>query len=137
MVGHRWRTLTAAAGLSGLRLHGLQHFYASGLIDSGCDVVTVQRALDQAPATTTLSTYSHLWPTPEDRTRDAAQQLFADSWAGCGPGGLYRPLTCGFTRLYTLKRNVAGVFDLGWLTSKYVSDLGLCCWSLMVAHGRN
>ena len=82
-VGHRWRTATAAAGVTGLRLHDLRHFYASGLIASGCDVVTVQRALGHASATTTLSTYSHLWPSAEDRTRAAAQALLADS---CGPG---------------------------------------------------
>lgn len=78
-VGYRWRTATAAAGVSGLRLHDLRHFYASGLIASGCDVVTVQRALGHASATTTLSTYSHLWPSAEDRTRAAAQALFAES----------------------------------------------------------
>jgi integrase len=80
-VGHRWRTATAAAGITGLRLHDLRHFYASGLIPSGCDVVTVQRALGHASATTTLSTYSHLWPSAEDRTRAAAQTLLAES---CG-----------------------------------------------------
>ena len=80
-VGHRWRTATAAAGVTGLRLHDLRHFYASGLIASGCDVVTVQRALGHASATTTLSTYSHLWPSAEDRTRAAAQTLLAES---CG-----------------------------------------------------
>jgi integrase len=63
--------------------HDLRHFYASGLIASGCDVVTVQRALGHASATTTLNTYSHLWPTAEDRTRRAAEELFADS---CGLG---------------------------------------------------
>ena len=62
-------------------MHDLRHFYASGLIASGCDVVTVQRALGHASATTTLSTYSHLWPTAEDRTRKAAEAMFADS---CG-----------------------------------------------------
>lgn len=41
----------------------------------GCDVVTVQRALGHAKATTTLSTYSHLWPSAEDRTRTAAGNL--------------------------------------------------------------
>ena len=75
------RTATAAAGVTGLRLHDLRHFYASGLIASGCDVVTVQRALGHASATTTLSTYSHLWPSAEDRTRTAAQTLLAES---CG-----------------------------------------------------
>jgi integrase len=82
-VGYRWRTTTAAAGITGLRLHDLRHFYASGLIASGCDVVTVQRALGHASATTTLNTYSHLWPSAEDRTRAAAQALLADS---CGLG---------------------------------------------------
>jgi integrase len=80
-VGHRWRTTLAASGLPGVKLHDLRHFYASGLIASGCDVVTVQRALGHASATTTLNTYSHLWPTAEDRTRRAAEELFADS---CG-----------------------------------------------------
>ncbi len=79
-VGHRWRTATTAAGVSGLRLHDLRHFYASGLIASGCDVVTVQRALEHSSATTTLSTYSHLWPSAEDRTRAAAQAMLAESY---------------------------------------------------------
>jgi integrase len=80
-VGYRWRTTIAAAGIAGLRLHDLRHFYASGLIAAGCDVVTAQRALGHASATTTLNTYSHLWPSAEDRTRTAAQALLADS---CG-----------------------------------------------------
>jgi integrase len=61
--------------VSGLRLHDLRHFYASGLIAAGCDVVTVQRALGHASATTTLRTYAHLWPTAEDRTRAATADL--------------------------------------------------------------
>jgi integrase len=65
------------AGLKDIKLHDLRHFYASGLIAQGCDVVTVQRALGHATATTTLNTYSHLWPTAEDRTRKAAQAMMA------------------------------------------------------------
>ncbi len=61
--------------MTGIRLHDLRHFYASGLIAAGCDVVTVQRALGHASATTTLRTYAHLWPTAEDRTRAAAADL--------------------------------------------------------------
>lgn len=57
--------------------HDLRHFYASGLIAAGCDVVTVQRALGHAKATTTLNTYGHLWPTAEDRTRVAAADLMS------------------------------------------------------------
>jgi integrase len=62
------------------RMRGHQrHFYASGLIAAGCDVVRVQRALGHAKATTTLDTYSHLWPTAEDRTRQAATELWASA----------------------------------------------------------
>ena len=71
----RWRATRRAAGLTDVRLHDLRHFFASGLIAEGCDVVTVQRALGHASATTTLNTYSHLWPTAEDRTRAAAGSL--------------------------------------------------------------
>ena len=78
-VGHQWRKATRASGLEGIRLHDLRHFYASGLIASGCDVVTVQRALGHASANTTLSTYSHLWPDADDRTRTAAERLMAAS----------------------------------------------------------
>jgi integrase len=76
-VGHQWRKATSAAGLTGLRLHDLRHFFASGLIASGCDVVTVQRALGHASATTTLNTYGHLWPDADDRTRAATDGLMS------------------------------------------------------------
>ena len=42
-VGYWWRKTLRDAGLSGIKLHDLRHFYASGLIAAGCDVVTVQR----------------------------------------------------------------------------------------------
>lgn len=78
-VGYWWRKTIAQAGVSPIRLHDLRHFYASGLIASGCDVVTVQRALGHKKATVTLNTYAHLWPTAEDRTRNAAGALLASA----------------------------------------------------------
>lgn len=74
-VSYWWRKTCLAAGVEGVRLHDLRHFYASGLIAAGCDVVTVQHALGHAKATTTLQTYSHLWPTAEDLTRTAAESM--------------------------------------------------------------
>jgi integrase len=74
MVSRGWEAAREAAGIS-YRLHDLRHFYASGLIRAGCDVVTVQRALGHSSATTTLATYSHLWPDANDRTRRAAGEL--------------------------------------------------------------
>lgn len=78
-VGYRWRRTQKAAAVSGMKLHDLRHFYASGLIAAGCDVVTVQRALGHAKATTTLNTYAHLWPSAEDRTRAGAADLMAST----------------------------------------------------------
>lgn len=74
-IGHLWRQACRRSGMVGFTLHDLRHFYASGLIAAGCDVVTVQRALGHARATTTLNTYAHLWPTAEDRTRAASNDL--------------------------------------------------------------
>ena len=78
-VGYWWRKTLRDAQLSGIKLHDLRHFYASGLIAAGCDVVTVQRSLGHSKATTTLNTYAHLWPTAEDRTRKAAESIMAAS----------------------------------------------------------
>lgn len=76
---HHWTRLTDRLGLERHRVHDLRHFYASALIAAGCDVVTVQRAMGHANAATTLGTYSHLWPTAEDRTRAAAADLMRTS----------------------------------------------------------
>lgn len=85
----RWRATRDSANLRHVRLHDLRHFYASGLIAAGCDVVTVQRALGHSTATTTLNTYSHLWPTAEDRTRAAASGLMKQALGATAlPGGL-------------------------------------------------
>ena len=80
-ITFQWRTTRKRATAETVRLHDLRHFYASGLIAQGCDVVTVQRALGHSTATTTLNTYSHLWPTAEDRTRSAAGTLMSEALA--------------------------------------------------------
>ena len=49
-------------------------------IGNADDIVTVQRALGHSSATTTLNTYSHLWPTAEDRTRAAAADLMSQAF---------------------------------------------------------
>jgi len=74
-VGYAWNTALARAGLEGLVLHDLRHYFASGLIEAGCSVATVQHALGHASPSVTLNTYTHLWPTAEDQTRTAAQGL--------------------------------------------------------------
>jgi integrase len=73
-----WNKTRDKAGID-FRLHDLRHFYASGLIAAGCDVVTVQRAMGHGSASLTLNTYSHLWPKAEDRTRSAAAQMLTEA----------------------------------------------------------
>jgi integrase len=89
--GHQWRSACSRAGVTGVTLHDLRHFYASALIAAGCDVVTVQRALGHARATTTLNTYAHLWSTAEDRTRQAAAALMTAVL------GVQNPTSCGLS----------------------------------------
>jgi integrase len=76
LVDYRWRSTRADAGVAH-KLHDLRHYFASGLIAAGCDVVTVQRAMGHASATTALNTYAHLWPTAEDKTRASASGMAA------------------------------------------------------------
>jgi len=80
-AGHLWRQTRKPLGMDAFTLHDLRHFYASGLIAAGCDVVTVQHALEHSSPTITLNTYSHLWSKAEDRTRTAATSL----WVAAAP----------------------------------------------------
>lgn len=76
-IEHQWRKAKKSAGITRtMRMHDLRHFFASGLITSGCDVVTVQKALGHASPTVTLSTYAHMWPNAGDRIRAASGALW-------------------------------------------------------------
>lgn len=84
-VARWWRLVRTDIGIEH-RLHDLRHFYASGLIAAGCDVVTVQRALGHSSASVTLDTYSHLWPDANDRTRKAAEGLVEQALGSTADG---------------------------------------------------
>ena len=70
-----WHPALKRAGLSGVTMHSLRHFYASLLIRHGESVKTVQARLGHASAAETLDTYSHLWPDSGDRTRAAVDSV--------------------------------------------------------------
>lgn len=77
-AGEEWRRIRDETDLpADITLHTLRHTFASNLIASGCDVVTVQRALGHAQPSITLNVYSHLWPSAEDRTRSATAAFMA------------------------------------------------------------
>ena len=71
----------ARAGVVG-GFHQLRHHFASTLIGAGCSIMAVQEALGHANASETLDTYSHLWPSDQDRIRDAVDAKWS---APCVP----------------------------------------------------
>ncbi len=83
------RSLAAAlraAGLpSGITFHQLRHTYASLLIDGGESVTVVADRMGHKNATETLHTYSHLWPSSDDKTRRVLEAAF--STTGSLPSG--------------------------------------------------
>jgi site-specific recombinase XerD len=74
------RDARAKAGLpESVTFHHLRHRFASVLIGAGCSIKAVKEALGHANASETLDTYSHLWPSDDDRIRDAIQSLHVRS----------------------------------------------------------
>jgi integrase len=75
------RSLAAAvraAGLpAGITFHQLRHTYASLLIDGGESVTVVADRMGHMNANETLRTYSHLWPSSDDKTRQVLERAFA------------------------------------------------------------
>lgn len=73
-VSAQFRKLARRAGVE-TTFHGLRHFYASSLIESGASVVMVQRALGHASASMTLDVYSHLFPGAGEGLRGMVPQV--------------------------------------------------------------
>ena len=75
------RSLAAAvraAGLpAGITFHQLRHTYASLLIEGGESVTVVADRMGHMNANETLRTYSHLWPSSDDKTRQVLERAFA------------------------------------------------------------
>jgi len=70
-----FRSATRSLGIDA-STHDLRHHCASLLISAGCSVTAVQHFLGHKNASETLDTYSHLWPTDEDRIREAIDAGF-------------------------------------------------------------
>ena len=52
-------SMTKRAGCPGITLHGLRHFHASTLLQSGIDPAVVAERLGESSAAITLSVYAH------------------------------------------------------------------------------
>ena len=68
---YRLRVQAQRAGLPPVTSHDLRHSYASWLLLAGESVVTVAARLGHKDASKVISTYGHLVPGTEDRTRRA------------------------------------------------------------------
>ncbi|MCM2576253.1 tyrosine-type recombinase/integrase [Streptomyces meridianus] len=79
------RIFSAAVRRAGLppstTSHDLRHRYASILLAQGESVIGVSERLGHHNASPVLSTYGHLVPDSEDRTRRAVDS----AWAACAP----------------------------------------------------
>lgn len=64
------------------RFHDLRHYYASALIADGADVKVVQHRVRHKSASTTLNTYSHLWPDRDESTRETVDRLISERSTG-------------------------------------------------------
>jgi integrase len=60
-----------------LHFHSLRHHVATLLIDSGCDVKTVQARMRHSSAKTTLDVYGHRWKDTDETTRTAIGGVIA------------------------------------------------------------
>jgi integrase len=78
---HRsFRSALRTAGLpAGVTFHQLRHTYASLLINAGESPTVVAARLGHKNATETLQTYSHLWPSSADQTRQVLSRAFQDA----------------------------------------------------------
>ena len=71
-VQARFKSLTKAAGLDGVRFHDTRHTYAVNALRAGDDVKTVQGNLGHATAAFTLDRYGHV---TERMRRDSAARM--------------------------------------------------------------
>lgn len=81
-----YRKYRAAAGMDGLRLYSLRHFYASRLIASGVSVKAVSVVMGHKDPAITLQVYTHLWPGDLDVVRQAGSGFLRDSCGIVVPG---------------------------------------------------
>lgn len=69
-VNRPFRRHCVDAGVRVISFHGLRHTSASLLLDAGVSVKVVSERLGHADIRTTLSTYTHLLPTSQERAAD-------------------------------------------------------------------
>lgn len=70
-----WRPATAAAGLSGFRIHDLRHTAVALWIEAGATPVEIAKRAGHSSTVTVLDRYGHRLPGAEDRVTDALDAM--------------------------------------------------------------
>ncbi len=88
------RAVDSVRQVDELHFHCLRHHLATLLIDTGCDVKTVQARMRHASARTTLDVYGHKWPDKDESTRAAIGGVMAARVASSSgnPAGAVRAI---------------------------------------------
>jgi integrase len=79
------RAVSEARLPKGTTSHDLRHHYASVRLAAGESVVAVAERLGHEDASLVLSTYGHLMPDSDDRTRSAIDTAWDTASAPCAP----------------------------------------------------
>ena len=69
------RILERDKSLKKIRIHDFRHSHASLLINNGEDYLVVKERLGHASITTTIDTYSHLYPSKQKDLADKLDEL--------------------------------------------------------------
>ena len=64
-----------ATGVKRIRIHDIRHSHASLLINQGCDALILADRLGHEKVSTTLNTYSHLFPHKQQELVNNLEQL--------------------------------------------------------------
>lgn len=65
----------AAAGLHHIRIHDFRHSHASALANAGINIQEIARRLGHSRVEITWNTYSHLYPTEQERALDVLNHV--------------------------------------------------------------
>ena len=72
-------------GVKRIRIHDIRHSHASLLINQGCDVLILSDRLGHEKVSTTLNTYSHLFPHKQQELVSNLEQLGTDTGKSPSP----------------------------------------------------
>ena len=77
-LSHEMERGCKATGVKKIRIHDVRHSHASLLINQGCDALILADRLGHEKVSTTLNTYSHLFPHKQQELVNNLEQLAAN-----------------------------------------------------------